>query len=92
MDLKKKCFEEINEGNRVDKYCNSAAAAAKSLQSCPTLHDPIDGSPPGSIEREKTIYLLKNLATHIRVQLLLRGDICICHPPNKLLHLETENL
>ena len=23
-------------------------AAAKSLQSCPTLHDPIDGSPPGS--------------------------------------------
>ena len=26
----------------------SAAAAAKSLQSCPTLHDPIDGSSPGS--------------------------------------------
>ena len=25
----------------------AAAAAAKSLQSCPTLHDPIDGSPPG---------------------------------------------
>ena len=25
-----------------------AAAAAKSLQSCPTLSDPIDGSPPGS--------------------------------------------
>ena len=24
------------------------AAAAKSLQSCPTLCDPIDGSPPGS--------------------------------------------
>ena len=24
------------------------AAAAKSLQSCPTLWDPIDGSPPGS--------------------------------------------
>ena len=31
-------------------YLNSwaAAAAAKSLQSCPTLCDPIDGSPPGS--------------------------------------------
>ena len=35
-------------------YCNkkafirTAAAAAKSLQSCPTLCDPIDGSPPGS--------------------------------------------
>ena len=25
-----------------------AAAAAKWLQSCPTLCDPIDGSPPGS--------------------------------------------
>jgi len=34
-------------------YCSlilhaTAAAAAKSLQSCPTLCDPIDGSPPGS--------------------------------------------
>ena len=32
-------------------YQNSAAAAAaaaKLLQSCPTLCDPIDGSPPGS--------------------------------------------
>ena len=27
---------------------NTAAAAAKSLQSCPTLCDPIDGSSPGS--------------------------------------------
>ena len=27
---------------------NHAAAAAKSLQSCPTLCDPTDGSPPGS--------------------------------------------
>ena len=26
----------------------AAAAAAKSLQSCPTLHDPIDSSPPSS--------------------------------------------
>ena len=26
----------------------SAAAAAKSLQSCPTLCDPVDGGPPGS--------------------------------------------
>ena len=28
--------------------CYAAAAAAKSLQSCPTLCNPIDGSPPGS--------------------------------------------
>ena len=26
---------------------SAAAAAAKSLQSCPTLYDPTDGSPPG---------------------------------------------
>ena len=29
-------------------FIQAAAAAAKSLQSCPTLCDPIDGSPPGS--------------------------------------------
>ena len=28
--------------------CPAAAAAAKSLQSCLTLWDPIDGGPPGS--------------------------------------------
>ena len=31
------------------RFCTTAAvAAAKSLQSCPTLCDPIDSSPPGS--------------------------------------------
>ena len=29
-------------------YAAIAAVAAKSLQLCPTLCDPIDGSPPGS--------------------------------------------
>ena len=29
-------------------HLNAAAIAAKSLQSCPTLCNPIDGSPPGS--------------------------------------------
>ena len=37
----------------------AAAAAAASLQSCPTLCDPIDGSPPGSsvpeILQERTL-------------------------------------
>ena len=34
---------------RYTKLVGSAvSAAAKSLQSCPTLCDPIDGSPPGS--------------------------------------------
>ena len=40
------------EANEYVKRCSTplyiAAAAAKSLQSCPTLCDPIDGSPPGS--------------------------------------------
>ena len=31
------------------KTAAAAAAAAKSLQLCPTLCDPIDGSPPGSL-------------------------------------------
>ena len=32
----------------LDYAAAAAAAAARSLQSCLTLHDPIDGSPPGS--------------------------------------------
>ena len=32
----------------VDVSMSAAASAAKSLQSCPALCDPIDGSPPGS--------------------------------------------
>ena len=34
--------------NPIKSWWYKAAAAAKSLQSCPTLCDPIDGSPPGS--------------------------------------------
>ena len=37
-----------SEENRGEEYVVLAAAAAKSLQSCPTLCDPIDSSPPGS--------------------------------------------
>ena len=32
----------------LSQLMEAAAAAAKSLQSCPTLCNPIDGSPPGS--------------------------------------------
>ena len=32
----------------IGSFNRHASAAAKSLQSCPTLGDPIDGSPPGS--------------------------------------------
>ena len=34
--------------NKTIEKSAAAAAAAKSLQLCPTLCDPIDGSPPGS--------------------------------------------
>ena len=37
----------FHKGFTVTVLCSAAAAAAKSLQSCPTLCDPIDGSPPG---------------------------------------------
>ena len=49
------CYDPHN-GFRV---VNETAAAAKSLQSCPTLCYPIDGSPPGSpvpgILQERTL-------------------------------------
>ena len=38
------CFSVLAK----EKWEHAAAAAAKSLQSCPTLCDPIDGSPSGS--------------------------------------------
>ena len=45
-------YEEIRETQagavRTLWLIQAAAAAAKSLQSCPTLCDPIDSSPPGS--------------------------------------------
>ena len=37
-----------SKGNIIWSCAAAAAAAAKPLQSCPTLCDPIDGSPPGS--------------------------------------------
>ena len=43
---KGKCFRSLSRYD--DELSAAAAAAAKSLQSCPTLCDPIDGSPPGS--------------------------------------------
>ena len=38
----------LKESPLLESAWAAAAAAAKSLQSCPTLCDPIDGSPPGS--------------------------------------------
>ena len=60
-----------------------AAAAAKSLQSCPTLCNPIDGSPPGSaipgILQART---LERVAISFSRQLRLPGSKsqCTCSP------------
>ena len=45
LKLRDDQVENMVSGSR--KICGHAAAA-KLLQSCPTLCDPIDGSPPGS--------------------------------------------
>ena len=38
----------VNNKQKIQRYC-MLTRAAKSLQSCPTLFHPIDGSPPGSL-------------------------------------------
>ena len=40
--------KKLHSQHRGPGFNRSPAAAAKSLQSCPTLCDPIDSSPPGS--------------------------------------------
>ena len=45
---KDQLLEITNDGGLKSTFAAAAAAAAKSLQSCLTLCDPIDGSPPGS--------------------------------------------
>ena len=42
-------YDYCKEKNEKISCTSAAANAAKSLQSCPTLCDPIDGSPPGSL-------------------------------------------
>ena len=41
-------FIELPNAKFLDVLLDKKTAAAKSLQSCPTLCDPIDNSPPGS--------------------------------------------
>ena len=44
------------------------AAAAKSLQSCPTLCDPIDGSPPGSSSAQDSPGKITGVGCHFLLQ------------------------
>ena len=43
-----KWFISLNSQNNCVNWLDIMTPAAKSLQSCPTLFDPIDSSPPGS--------------------------------------------
>jgi len=59
----------------------AAAAAAKSLQLCPTLCDPIDGSPPGSpvpgILQARTLEWVAIVSTHTHTHTHTHTYICI---------------
>ena len=58
----------------------TAAAAAKSLQLCPTLSDPIDGSPPGSaVHGIFQARVLEWVAIAFSVSYLKKGKM---HPVN----------
>ena len=41
-------LKKVGKTTKSFRYAAAAAAAAKLLQLCPTLCDPIDSSPPGS--------------------------------------------
>ena len=57
----------------------AAAAAAKSLQSCPTLYDPIDSSPPGST--------IPGILPHESWWLPLYQALSLCPQPWVLAHV-----
>ena len=50
----------------------AAAIAAKSLQSCPTLCDPIDGSPPGfplpGILQARTLLVIREMQINATIK------------------------
>ena len=57
----------------------AAAAAAKSLQSCSTLCDPIDGSPPGSsVHGISQVRILEWVAIYSRIDYAKAFD-CVDH-------------
>ena len=47
VESHKSSWEDIQKCQEWQFFHEAAAAAAKSLQSCPTLCNPIDSSPPG---------------------------------------------
>ena len=66
------------------KYA-AAAAAAKSLQSCPTLCDPIDSSPPGSsvsgiLQARKLEWIAIAFSNACMLAKALQSCLTLCDP------------
>ena len=64
-------------------FIDAAAAAAKSLQSCLTLRDPIDGSPPGSpipgILQARTLeWVAISFSNHLHILAQREMKVCVC--------------
>ena len=69
----------------------AAAAAAKSLQSCPTLCDPIDGSPsgspvPGILQARTLQWVNLHVVSEVAQSCLTLCDSMDCSPPGSLVH------
>ena len=84
-------FTYLSVSSRATAHC---AAAAKSLQSCPTLCDPIDGSPqgssvPGILQAGTLEPFSKAWKWKVKVKLLSRIQLCDpmdCSPPGSSIH------
>ena len=65
------------------------AAAAASLQSCPTLCDPIDGSPPGSPVPWDSPGKNTGVGCHLLLQCMkVKSESEVLGTFNKLLHIQ----
>ena len=78
---------------------NAVAAAAKSLQLCPTLCDPIDGSPPGSpvpgILQARTLEWVINAVSAQLMSTKLYSDLLEklgLHPTVVLVHSKAQRM
>ena len=68
------------------RYSAAAAAAAKSLQSCPTLGDPTDGSRPGDSPGKSTGMGCHFLLQCMKVKSESEVAQSLIQQPTKLLH------
>ena len=74
IDQLKEDIETTENKSFISNVLDMAAAAAKSLQSCPTLCDPIDSSPPGSQASMTLIAIFAGAYKSLCVGLKLLSD------------------